>query len=128
METSKASSGIAQGATSADDHRHDMDLVLRVLSDTEPVDRAFGIAREEFEARRRNVARALSGRGHAVGFVFSDEHYCGDVPYLGGNVNVSMEQALEDEGRSQSMNFSSQDAAEAIAAFTEKREPVFRGK
>src|SRR5664279_5251778 len=27
-----------------------------------------------------------------VGIVFSDEHYCGDVPYLGGNINVSIEQ------------------------------------
>jgi Xaa-Pro aminopeptidase len=27
-----------------------------------------------------------------VGLVFSDEHYSGDVPYLGGNTNISIEQ------------------------------------
>src|SRR5207237_10608624 len=27
-----------------------------------------------------------------AGFVFSDEHYDGDVPYLGGNTNISIEQ------------------------------------
>jgi Xaa-Pro aminopeptidase len=27
-----------------------------------------------------------------VGFVFSDEHYNGDVPYLGGNTNIGIEQ------------------------------------
>ena len=30
--------------------------------------------------------------GHTVGLVFSDEHYAGDVPYLGGNTNISIEQ------------------------------------
>ena len=47
---------------------------------------------------------------------------------LNNGLNVSMEQALEDEGRSQSLNFGSEDAAEAIAAFTEKRDPVFKGR
>lgn len=27
-----------------------------------------------------------------VGFVFCDEHYCGDVPYLFGNTNLAIEQ------------------------------------
>jgi len=47
---------------------------------------------------------------------------------LNNGLNISMEQALEDEGRSQSMNFSSEDAKEAIAAFREKRDPVFKGR
>jgi len=41
---------------------------------------------------------------------------------------ASMEQAVEDEARSQALNFSSQDTAEALAAFMEKRQPVFIGR
>jgi 2-(1,2-epoxy-1,2-dihydrophenyl)acetyl-CoA isomerase len=40
---------------------------------------------------------------------------------------VSMEQALEDEARSQSVNFTTSDMAEAMAAFVEKRAPKFSG-
>ena len=41
---------------------------------------------------------------------------------------ASMEQAVEDEARCQALNFSTKDTNEAIAAFTEKREPVFVGR
>jgi enoyl-CoA hydratase/carnithine racemase len=40
---------------------------------------------------------------------------------------VSMDQALEDEGRCQTVNFGTSDTAEAMAAFVEKREPRFTG-
>ncbi len=40
----------------------------------------------------------------------------------------SMEQAVEDEARCQALNFSTTDTAEAMAAFGEKREPVFIGR
>lgn len=46
----------------------------------------------EFKRRQGLVSEALKKAGYDVGFVFSDEHYCGDVPYLGGNANVSIEQ------------------------------------
>jgi Xaa-Pro aminopeptidase len=77
--------------TSAE-HRQDMDRVLRILEDAPPIDRTLAVPREEFQARAANVNAALQRRGHKVGIVFSDEHYCGDVPYLGGNINVSIEQ------------------------------------
>lgn len=67
-------------------------LVERILENTPTVDKSFGIATEEFELRQRRVAEALRAQGFAVGFVFSDEHYNGDVPYLGGNTNISIEQ------------------------------------
>jgi 2-(1,2-epoxy-1,2-dihydrophenyl)acetyl-CoA isomerase len=40
----------------------------------------------------------------------------------------SMEEALEDEGSSQAVNFGTKDTVEAIVAFTEKRDPVFRNR
>jgi 2-(1,2-epoxy-1,2-dihydrophenyl)acetyl-CoA isomerase len=47
---------------------------------------------------------------------------------LNNSFAVSMEQALEDEARSQALNFSTADTAEAIAAFVGKREPRFEGR
>ncbi|CAN5602374.1 enoyl-CoA hydratase [soil metagenome] len=41
---------------------------------------------------------------------------------------VSMDQALEDEGRCQTVNFGTADTAEAVAAFLQKREPKFQGR
>lgn len=48
---------------------------------------------EEFRRRQTAVWKSLDEGGFDVGFVvFSDEHYCGGVPYLGGNTNISIEQ------------------------------------
>lgn len=41
---------------------------------------------------------------------------------------VSMDQALEDEGRCQTVNFGTADTAEAMSAFVQKREPRFEGR
>jgi enoyl-CoA hydratase/carnithine racemase len=41
---------------------------------------------------------------------------------------ASMAEALEDEARCQAFNFSTADTAEALAAFAQKREPVFIGR
>mgnify|MGYP001290745251 CR=1 FL=1 len=41
---------------------------------------------------------------------------------------TSMDQALEDEGRSQHVTFSTRDIGEAMRAFAEKREPKFTGR
>ena len=65
-------------------------LLSRVLETTPTIDKRFGISKDEFLARQCKVAAALSERGLPVGIVFSDQHYCGDVPYLGGNTNVSI--------------------------------------
>lgn len=77
--------------TSAE-HRQDMERVLRILEDTPPIDRSLSVPKEQFQSRVKNVNAALARHGHTIGIVFSDEHYCGDVPYLGGNINVSIEQ------------------------------------
>lgn len=47
---------------------------------------------------------------------------------LNHGLSRSMDEALEDEARSQAVALRSSDFTEAIAAFTEKREPIFRGR
>jgi enoyl-CoA hydratase/carnithine racemase len=47
---------------------------------------------------------------------------------LNNSLQVTFAQALDDEGRAQTMNFSTQDFAEALAAFSEKRDATFTGK
>lgn len=78
--------------TTLADHRRDLERVMRILEDTPAIDREYMAPPKEFQARVANVNAALQRAGHKVGFVFSDEHYRGDVPYLGGNTNVSIEQ------------------------------------
>src|SRR3954447_3198070 len=81
-----------ENRTALEAHNHDLERVLRVLQDTPSIDREYMAPLEEFQARVRKVNDALARHGHKVGLVFSDEHYAGDVPYLGGNTNVSIEQ------------------------------------
>jgi 2-(1,2-epoxy-1,2-dihydrophenyl)acetyl-CoA isomerase len=47
---------------------------------------------------------------------------------LNNSLGLSMDQALEEESRSQAVNFGTADTLEAIAAFTQKREPQFKGR
>lgn len=47
---------------------------------------------------------------------------------LNNSMATSMFQALEDEGRAQSVNFASEDTVEAITAFLQKRSPNFKGR
>jgi enoyl-CoA hydratase/carnithine racemase len=47
---------------------------------------------------------------------------------LNNSLNVTLEEALDDEGLSQTVNFSTEDTREAVMAFVEKREPTFRGQ
>jgi 2-(1,2-epoxy-1,2-dihydrophenyl)acetyl-CoA isomerase len=47
---------------------------------------------------------------------------------LNNSFSSSMEQALEDEARTQSVNFASDDTKEALSAFIQKRDPHFTGR
>ncbi len=47
---------------------------------------------------------------------------------LNSSLVLSMDQALEEEARSQAVNFATADTAEAMVAFMEKREPHFEGR
>jgi Xaa-Pro aminopeptidase len=65
--------------------------VDRVLGKAPAFDKELRVEKAEFETRQRKVADALKEAGIDCGLVYSDEHYCGDVPYLGGNTNISIE-------------------------------------
>jgi len=80
------------GTTRVSELREDFEKVLRVLEQSEVVDKQLQVPTEEFLRRQQATWRALEEVGLDVGFVFSDEHYNGDVPYLGGNTNISIEQ------------------------------------
>jgi len=86
-------------ATAAD-HARDFTRLMGILEDAPAIDREFLSPRVEFEERARRLNTALQKAGHAAGFVFSDEHYRGDVPYLGGNTNLSIEQVAGVIGKS----------------------------
>ena len=47
---------------------------------------------------------------------------------LDNAMNVTLEEALDDEGAAQTINFGTADTAEAMAAFVGKREPRFQGR
>ena len=47
---------------------------------------------------------------------------------LNNSMHVTLEEALDDEGLSQTVNFGTNDTAEAMMAFVEKRSPDFKGR
>ncbi|MBM3216256.1 M24 family metallopeptidase [Candidatus Poribacteria bacterium] len=87
------------GALRLSELRSEFAKVECVLAATPTVDKDFCISTDEYRARQRRVYEALRQQGLEVGFVFSDEHYDGDVPYLGGNTNVQIEQVAGVIGR-----------------------------
>ena len=80
------------GARRLSQVRDEFNKVAKILEHCETVDKTFAVPTEEFVRRHRAVQAALEEQELSVGVVFSDEHYNGDVPYLGGNTNVSIEQ------------------------------------
>ena len=47
---------------------------------------------------------------------------------LNNAIGATLEQALDEEGAAQTVNFSTKDTAEAVAAFLDKRDPTFQGR
>lgn len=66
-------------------------IVGDILSRAPSFDKEYRIGQPEFEKRYKKVMAALEKEGFDCGFVYSDEHYSGDVPYLAGNTNISIE-------------------------------------
>lgn len=79
--------------------KKDADIVADVLSRAPSFDKEFRIGPEEFKARWQRTWDGLEARGIDLGFVYSDEHYCGDVPYFGGNTNIHVEPVAGVVGR-----------------------------
>ena len=72
--------------------KDEFEKVLRVLETTERIDKNFSIPTEEFVQRQKKTYENIKKYGIDVGIVFADQHYNGDVPYLGGNTNITIEQ------------------------------------
>lgn len=66
-------------------------IIGDILAKAPKFDKNVRISREEFQQRAAKVYAALQKEGFDAGIVYSDEHYHGDVPYLGGNTNISVE-------------------------------------
>ncbi len=79
--------------------REEFEKVSKIIETTPAIDKRFAISREEFLDRQRRAAEAVAKLGLDAGVVFSDQHYCGDVPYLGGNTNITIEQVAGAVGR-----------------------------
>jgi hypothetical protein len=82
----------AINAARREELNQDFRKVLDVLADCPGIEKGLAVPPEEFTRRQSATWQALDQAGLDVGFVFSDEHYDGDVPYLGGNTNITIEQ------------------------------------
>lgn len=79
-------------STRCEELKSDFHKVLNVLVECPEIDKDLAVSLQEFTRRQLVTWQALEQADLDVGFVFSDEHYDGDVPYLGGNTNVTIEQ------------------------------------
>lgn len=66
-------------------------IIADVLAKAPVIDKEYRLPPEEFTERQRKVWEAIQAAGFDCGIVYSDEHYCGDVPYLAGNNNIIVE-------------------------------------
>ena len=66
-------------------------IVADILARAPKIDKTLRVGTEEFRRRQQAVYQSLAAAGYDGGIVYSDEHYHGDVPYLGGNTNISVE-------------------------------------
>lgn len=67
------------------------EIVSQVLEKAPSFEKGYMMPAQEFKLRQENVWGMLKQKGYDCGIVYSDEHYCGDVPYLAGNNNIIVE-------------------------------------
>lgn len=70
------------------------DIIAEVLRKAPDFDRDYRVPYEEFRMRQQKVLKAINDKGFKCGIVYSNEQYDGDVPYLGGNTNITVEPVL----------------------------------
>lgn len=66
-------------------------MIQQVLEKAPVFNPDYRLPPEEFQRRQQAVRTMLRREGYDCGVVWSDEHYCGDVPYLAGNCNIMVE-------------------------------------
>lgn len=66
-------------------------IISKIISNSSSIDKNVRIEPEEFRQRQKKVIDAIIKEGIDAAFVYSNEHYNGDVPYLGGNTNITVE-------------------------------------
>lgn len=66
-------------------------IICNVLEKAPSFHKDYFLPAEEFTLRQQKVFEMLKQEGYDCGIVYSDEHYCGDVPYLAGNNNIHVE-------------------------------------
>jgi enoyl-CoA hydratase/carnithine racemase len=97
----------------------------------------FGEIIDAIEADRIGLVNRVVADDDLDGFVADWAHRLAAGPplalamskrMLNNAMHVTLEEALDDEGVAQTVNFASADTAEAMAAFVEKRSPTFRGR
>ena len=71
--------------------KKEAEIVAEVLKDAPAFDKEFRIPAEEFKKRQKKVMQGLEKMGLECGIVYSNEQYNGDVPYLAGNTNITVE-------------------------------------
>lgn len=65
--------------------------VNKILERAPKFDKNARISTEEFKKRASDLYKEMQKAGIECALVYSDEHYHGDVPYLGGNINFCIE-------------------------------------
>lgn len=65
--------------------------VEKILSRAPKFDKYLRVEEDEFRTRQQALIREMEKAGIECALVYSDEHYNGDVPYLGGCVNICIE-------------------------------------
>jgi Xaa-Pro aminopeptidase len=71
--------------------KKEADFIAGLLDRAPRFDKEFRIGQGEFKARQDRVFASLKAQNLDCAIVYSDEHYNGDVPYLGGNTNICVE-------------------------------------
>lgn len=67
------------------------EIICTVLEKAPQFDKDYLLPAAEFTERQEKVWKMLQEQNFDCGIVYSDEHYCGDVPYLAGNNNIIVE-------------------------------------